>query len=75
VSRRVPASARWDARLCEQLLPATATLQDLTHCPERSAFIRRMSCMTVHCPAAAVARQDIHQKETQTRTRWGVVYW
>ena len=26
-----------DARLCEQLLPATATLQDLTHCPERSA--------------------------------------
>ena len=25
-----------DARLCEQLLPATATLQDLTHCPERS---------------------------------------
>ena len=26
-----------DARLCEQLLPATATLPDLTHCPERSA--------------------------------------
>ena len=23
-----------DARLCEQLLPATATLPDLTHCPE-----------------------------------------
>ena len=25
-----------DARLCEQLLPATATLPDLAHCPERS---------------------------------------
>jgi hypothetical protein len=27
-----------DARLCEQLLPATATLPDLTHCPERSVM-------------------------------------
>ena len=47
-----------DARLCEQLLPATATLQDLTHCPERSAslaaFFEFLSLQTRQEKGAAI---------------------